>query len=140
MVRADGHEQYGVSADSQRRLLEIGRAEMSMSGEERGSGGAHSPLCSPSGGKGTPMPRIVRIFADQKKVWQNHFAAESFRSSCVDRVSPRKIARSEGDRKIGNGKTNSVHPSVLSRFGFEPTRSGEFFLTTFGRRNDSAAK
>jgi hypothetical protein len=44
------------------------------------------------------MPRIVRVFADQKKAWQNHFAAESFRSSCVGRVSPRNIARSESDR------------------------------------------
>jgi hypothetical protein len=44
------------------------------------------------------MPRIERIFADQKKVWQNHFAAESFHSSCVGRVSPRNIARSESGR------------------------------------------
>jgi hypothetical protein len=44
------------------------------------------------------MPRIERIFADQKKVWQNHFAAESFRSSRVDRESPRKVHRSESGR------------------------------------------
>jgi hypothetical protein len=34
----------------------------------------------------------------RKKVWQIHFAAESFHSSCVDRVSPRNIARSESGR------------------------------------------
>jgi hypothetical protein len=65
--------------------------------------------------------------ADQKKVWQNHFVAESFRGSCVDHASPRKTALNETDRQIGNGKTNSVHLSVLSRSDFEPTTSdGKF--------------